>query len=61
MLGIGFEVNCLSMLPTPKQFSLSLITHLMLNQDIDISSAAKDLILKPLICRNSFEVSQGSA
>ena len=29
-----------------------------MHQDLDVSSAAKDLILKPLICRNYLEVNK---
>lgn len=53
-------MNALSVLPPTRQFSFSLLSHLLLNKDLDVSSAAKDLILKPLICRHSLEVSKKS-
>ncbi len=49
-MGVDFQKNGYSPLDSPKQVSFSLLSQLVLINDVDISYSVKDLILKPLIC-----------
>mgnify|MGYP006889569275 CR=1 FL=1 len=53
-----FKRTCASHLDSPTPLSMAVLSQLLLLQDLNISSCAKDIIFKPMLCHQS-EYDQG--
>jgi len=48
--GSRYNQSCASSLSSPKKLSTSVLSQLLLVQDLNVSSCAKDIIFKPILC-----------
>ena len=48
-----FKQSCASPLRSPTTLSTSVLSQLLLLQDLNVSSCAKDIIFKPMLCHQS--------